>query len=76
MAKHVFMTPQDCGCDETKDEKCPVCDRGAAQCKVCGGAEGWLTTDCPGTEVPYELGEKVGKDELDYIEGQGWVNKV
>lgn len=69
--RHDYMTSKDCGCD---DPYCNICVAGLALCKVCDGAEGWLTTDCPGEVVPYETGERVGRGELDYING-AWVEK-
>lgn len=45
-----------------------------AECKVCGLAEGALTTDCPNTKVPPELVEDILKGKMDYIKGE-WLNK-
>jgi len=50
---------------ETKDKDCPrnICDSNRevvlSLCKVCGGAEGAMPTNCPG--------RKITSDELDAI---------
>ena len=41
-------------------------------CEVCGGAEGTLTTDCPGTKVTYERHQEVFETNLDYTDDRGW----
>ena len=41
-------------------------------CEVCGGAEGSLTTDCPGTKVAYERHQEVFETNLDYTYERGW----
>lgn len=43
-----------------------------AVCAVCGGAEGTLTTDCPGIKVPYERHQEVFETNLDYTDDRGW----
>ena len=43
-----------------------------AVCAVCGGAEGTLTTDCPGIKVPYERHQEVFETNLDYTDARGW----
>lgn len=64
-SKHSFETAEDCGCNET--HCCPRC---VLECKICGLAEGWLTTECPGYEVPYSMGELVGRNEIDFVGGK------
>lgn len=41
-------------------------------CSVCGGAEGSLTTDCPGTRVNADRHQEVYETNLDYTDSQGW----
>jgi len=43
-----------------------------AVCSVCGGAEGTLTTDCPGEKVSFERHEEVFETNLDYTDARGW----
>lgn len=43
-----------------------------AHCKVCGGAEGSLPTDCPGVKMTSEQEDKVYGCELDFRCGE-WV---
>jgi hypothetical protein len=43
-----------------------------AVCEVCGGAEGTLTTDCPGTKVAYDRHQEVFETNLDYTDDRGW----
>lgn len=45
-----------------------------AKCKVCGLAEGSLTTDCPDTKVPQALVEDILKGKMDFVKGK-WFNK-
>jgi hypothetical protein len=68
---HSFQTPEDCSCD---NEHCNICVGGLHLCKVCGLAEGWLTTECPGYDVPYDMGELVGKKRIDFVDGK-WVDR-
>ena len=41
-------------------------------CEVCGGAEGSLTTDCPGTNVSHERQQEIYETTLDYTDERGW----
>lgn len=68
---HQYFTPKDHNCD--KDWSCPICDGGLSVCKVCGLAEGTLTTDCPGEPVPQNKEDLIYAGELDYRGGQGWI---
>lgn len=43
-----------------------------AVCEVCGGAEGSLTTDCPGEKVAYDRHQEVFETNLDYTDDRGW----
>lgn len=63
-------TEYKCKCNNSY---CQFCEGGLFACTVCNGAEGTLTTDCPGGNVCEETLDKVYKGELDYREGRGWV---
>lgn len=52
-----------------------IAEGGLAVCKVCGGGEGSLTTDCPGEKIPYDKDQAVYAGKTDYREGQGWVSE-
>lgn len=62
--------------DGDKDTPIYIKDRNGqvvlAMCKVCGLAEGGLTTDCPGQ--PCNKGEDVYCGKIDFIDGK-WVKK-
>jgi hypothetical protein len=52
---------------------CGVCEHCClAVCSVCGGAEGTLTTDCPGVKVGAERQEEIYETNLDYTDERGW----
>lgn len=68
--EHNFKTPEECKCEEGN---CPICIGGLGICKVCGLAEGELTTDCPG-EDSRSMGEATYSGNLDYVGGK-WVSK-
>lgn len=53
-------------------ESCIVCDGGLGICTVCGGAEGSLTTDCPGVKMTPEQDEAVYACKLDFKDGK-WI---
>lgn len=42
---------------------------GLSHCKICNGAEGSLTTDCPGRKMPAETEEAVYTGLIDYADG-------
>ena len=67
------MTPGDHNCNP--DDNCVVCDGGLTICKVCNLGEGSLTTDCPGEKVDMDKVDLIYAGELDFREGQGWVNE-
>ena len=70
--KHVFY---ECGGKCQEDGHCQYCDGGLAWCTTCGGAEGSLTTDCPGRKITADEEDAIYKTGLlDYRDGQGWVN--
>jgi hypothetical protein len=53
---------------------CVFCEGGLASCTTCGGAEGSLTTDCPGQRMTVVAERAVYLGELDFRRNQGWVN--
>lgn len=72
MAKHDLIT---CADHEPDSHECRmICRGGLAACKVCSGAEGSLTTDCPGQPMTKEQSDGVYAGLLDYTEAQGWCN--
>lgn len=70
MRNHVYFQPCDCNCNGSCG--CPVCDGGLAICRVCGLAEGSLTTDCPGVLVPAQVADLIYDGIMDFRAGQ-WV---
>lgn len=77
--KHQLMDETDCTCKDTWHENdCWVCrnvvDGGLAVCRVCGGAEGSLTTDCCGRKLtPQEQDDIYNKGILDFVSTR-WVS--
>lgn len=72
MVQHQYKTPQDCDCVGTLCEgRCNVCDGGLSICKVCGLAEGSLTSECPG-EPAFDREDRVYRGEVDYRGGR-WI---
>lgn len=65
--KHDFITSAECNCDSPQ---CPVCVGGLAICKVCGLAEGCLTTDCPGEKIKAGCQDAIYDGLLDFSNGQ------
>ena len=61
------------------DDECERCMAGTCitetlfSCRICGGAEGDLPTDCPGERVPYELLREVHIGRANYLRHHGWV---
>src|SRR5207244_4462062 len=52
---------------------CGLCEHCCLSvCSVCGGAEGTLTTDCPGTKISTEREEEICETSLDYTDARGW----
>lgn len=60
-----------CTCRPRAERLCPTC-QGLYVCAVCGGAEGAITTECPG--VLYDL-DPVYAGRRNFIGGQ-WVDAV
>lgn len=73
MATHVWHTEQDHK-DTDEADRCIVCRGGLAHCKVCGGAEGNLTTDCPGRRTTEGEREEIMAGVRDFKNGQWVVN--
>jgi hypothetical protein len=63
--EHVYLKHVAC-----EEAMCAICDGGLALCTVCGGAEGSLTTECPGRKVTSAEDEAVYACTLDYFAGQ------
>lgn len=73
--KHNFLTAADISEHDEWGQR-NIVDGGLAICKICGGAEGSLTTDCPGERIPYDIDQQVYKGEKDFVKGLGWVIKT
>ncbi|MEW6115633.1 MAG: hypothetical protein AB1553_01875 [Nitrospirota bacterium] len=69
--EHQFITPAECDCGGTGH--CNICDGGLAICKICGGAEGSLPTECPGEKMIAHQDEAVYAGKLDFFNGQWTV---
>lgn len=70
MTKHIYVEPKDH--DHSKEEYhlgCAICDGGLALCKVCGGAEGCLPSECPGLAMTTEQIDQVYAGEIDFVDG-------
>jgi len=61
-------------CDPPCDEMKGCCACNLFCCGVCGGAEGSLPTECPGTKMSQALDHLVYKSTLDFREGQ-WMRR-
>lgn len=48
---------------------------GLMHCKICGGAEGSLPTNCPGKRMAGEEQNAIYDGQLDYTDEMGWVVK-
>lgn len=62
-------------CTGCKSAYCLFCDGGLALCTVCGGGEGGLATECPGSRLAPAQQDQILAGQLDYING-AWVSKV
>lgn len=69
---HVFYTAADVGCNEALYRQ--VVEGGLAICKVCGGAEGSLTTSCCEKELSSTQQELVMSGLLDFQRGKWWLH--
>jgi hypothetical protein len=59
------------------EDQCGACNLCCLSiCKVCGFAEGELTTDCPGVEkISEDKRDLIYAGKLDYQDGKGWVEE-
>lgn len=55
-----------------EDPECFVCSGGLGLCKICGGAEGSLTTHCCGHALDGDVHELVQGGSLDYRADLSW----
>lgn len=69
LAKHRW---KHCGAD---CNGCMLCHGGLALCEICGGLEGALPTDCPGTMMPLLVCDEVYAGNLDYRRCEGWQQR-
>jgi len=68
MKHKYFKCPQPC-----EKVNCIFCDGGLADCTVCNGGEGQLTTDCCGHRLPHVTHDHVWKGLIDYTDKDGWI---
>lgn len=74
MSEHDCRTSADCDCVGTyREGHCNICDGGLSLCRVCGGLEGGLTTECPARQMTADEGDAVCAGRLDFREGQ-WTS--
>lgn len=71
MPEHIYLEDKDIGPDDTWGQL-NIVDGGLALCKVCGGLEGALTTECPGEKIPYEKDQEVYRGKIDFVNGK-WI---
>lgn len=69
--QHVLVTHINC----REEGSCPICDGGLGICKVCGGAEGSLPTECPGEKMSQQQDHSVFIGIIDFKGGE-WVGRV
>jgi hypothetical protein len=60
--------------DDWEERNCVLC-KGLSWCVTCGGAEGSMPSDCPGTRLRFETLDTIQKGDLDFRFKEGWVNK-
>lgn len=65
--QHNYFTPKECDCD--KEGGCNICDGALTVCKVCGGAEGSLASECPGYRVHPDVLDAVYSGQIDFKGG-------
>lgn len=73
MSNHTYYEcPPDRECDDRYG--CQYCSGGLLFCVICGGAEGSLTSECPGARMSDEEEDAVYKTRtLDFKNGK-WFN--
>lgn len=59
--------------DPEDSETCQACI--LSLCKVCGGAEASMPTQCPGERMGYDLEQQVMRQEVDYDARRGWYSR-
>ncbi len=72
--KHIFLTAEDISEGDSWGQL-NILDGGLGVCKVCGGMEGSLTTDCCGERIHFETDQEVYAGKIDFRKGEGWVSK-
>lgn len=72
--KHILLTAADISPDDEWGQR-NIVDGGLAVCKVCGGSEGSLTTECLGVKVTYEQDRAVYRGLMDFAEGRWLYNQ-
>jgi hypothetical protein len=74
--KHSFYKlgdkEHDCAQERDVPHFCMVCE--LACCKVCGGAEGSLTEDCPGERMTEHQEQDVLRGVLNFANNRGWYH--
>lgn len=75
---HQFYEPGDGRhwCSESEDVPrfCNIC--GLAICRVCGGGEGALPTDCPGVDLPSAAVDAIYGGRINFRDGQWHYESV
>jgi hypothetical protein len=64
---HTLEAHTDC-----KIHGCAICEGGLAYCKVCGGAEASLPTECPGEKMSAQTADDVVACRMDFKGGK-WI---
>lgn len=71
MPRHEQVTTcRKSGGPTSKSCSCEHCS--LAVCEICGGAEGTLTSDCPGIKVDADRQQEIFETPLDYTDDRGW----
>lgn len=60
-------------CGNPNCDGCAICN--LFLCAVCGGAEGSLTTECPGIKIDEEQADAVYAGKLDFVNGS-WRSQI
>jgi hypothetical protein len=75
MPKHIYFESKDISPDDHWGQL-NIVDGGLALCKVCGGLEGGLPTDCPGEKMSWDSSQEVYEGKKDFLDKQGWVQQA
>jgi hypothetical protein len=73
--QHVQLTHEDTGdtCEERSAlPECSLCQ--LFFCKLCGGVEGSLATECPGVRITEQQQDDIYAGKLDFVGGE-WREK-